>query len=298
MIRPPYLRKGDKVGIVSPSRSITFDEIHPSIRVLQKFGLEVVLGSHVFSRHNQFAGTDEYRREDFQQMLDDDSIRAILCSRGGYGAVRIIDKLNFTRFLLHPKWIVGYSDITVFHAHIHEHFGIETLHATMPKNILSDVPDDSIKSMINALFGYPVTYSCSRSPLSRDGSGEGILVGGNLSILCNLMGSASALNTEGKILFLEDVDEYLYHIDRMMMNLKRAKKLSGLAGFIVGGMTKMNDNTVPFGKLPGEIIAEAVTEFKYPVCFDFPAGHVERNLALIFGRKIKLSVGKQVMITF
>jgi len=298
MIRPPYLRKGDKVGIVSPSRSITFDEIHPSIRVLQKFGLEVVLGSHVFSRHNQFAGTDEYRREDFQQMLDDDSIRAILCSRGGYGAVRIIDKLNFTRFLLHPKWIVGYSDITVFHAHIHEHFGIETLHATMPKNILSDVPDDSIKSMINALFGYPVTYSCSRSPLSRDGSGEGILVGGNLSILCNLMGSASALNTEGKILFLEDVDEYLYHIDRMMMNLKRAKKLSGLAGLIVGGMTKMNDNTVPFGKLPGEIIAEAVTEFKYPVCFDFPAGHVERNLALIFGRKIKLSVGKQVMITF
>jgi len=298
MIRPPYLRKGDKVGIVSPSRSITFDEIHPSLRVLQKFGLEVVLGSHVFSRHNQFAGTDEYRREDFQQMLDDDSIRAILCSRGGYGAVRIIDKLNFTRFLLHPKWIVGYSDITVFHAHIHEHFGIETLHATMPKNILSDVPDDSIKSMINALFGYPVTYSCSRSPLSRDGSGEGILVGGNLSILCNLMGSASALNTEGKILFLEDVDEYLYHIDRMMMNLKRAKKLSGLAGLIVGGMTKMNDNTVPFGKLPGEIIAEAVTEFKYPVCFDFPAGHVERNLALIFGRKIKLSVGKQVMITF
>jgi len=298
MIQPPYLRKGDKVGIVSPSRSITFEEVHPCIRALQKSGLEVVLGSHIFSRFNQYAGTDEYRRKDFQQMLDDDSILAILCSRGGYGLIRIIDKLDFTRFLLHPKWIVGYSDITVVHAHIHERFGIETIHATMPKNILSDIPDDSFKSMINALFGFPLTYSCNRSPLSRNGSAEGILVGGNLSILYNLMGSVSELNTDGKILFLEDIDEYLYHIDRMMMNFKRAGKLSGLAGMIVGGMTKMNDNTVPFGKTTGEIIAEAVTEFKYPVCYDFPAGHVERNLALILGRKVRLSVGKDVTITF
>jgi len=298
MIQPAYLKKGDKVAIVSPSRSITFEEIHPSIRLLQKFGLEVVLGSHVFSRHNQYAGSDDHRTKDFQQMLDDDSIRAILCSRGGYGSIRIIDKLDFSRFLLVPKWIVGYSDITVFHSHIHECFGIETLHATMPINIQSDVADDTVRTMINALFGYPLAYSQSRSPLSRNGSGEGILIGGNLSILCNLMGSVSELNTQGKILFLEDIDEYLYHIDRMMMNLKRAGKLSELAGLIVGGMTKMNDNAIPFGKTPGEIIAEAVAGFNYPICFDFSAGHVEKNLALILGRKIKLSVGKQVTVTF
>ena len=298
MIQPPYLKKGDKVGIVSPSRSITFEEIHPSIRILQKFGLEVVLGSHVFSRHNQFAGSDDHRAKDFQQMLDDDSIRAILCSRGGYGSIRIVDKLDFSRFLLHPKWIVGYSDITVFHSHILECFGIETLHATMPKNIQSDLPDESVRTMINALFGKPLAYTQNRSPLSRDGYAEGILTGGNLSIIYNLMGSVSELNTKGKILFLEDIDEYLYHIDRMMMNLKRAGKLSSLAGLIVGGMTKMNDNEIPFGKTPDEIIAASVAEFKYPVCFDFSAGHVDRNQALILGRKIKLSVGKQISVTF
>ncbi|MEI6456035.1 MAG: LD-carboxypeptidase [bacterium] len=298
MIRPPYLKKGDRVGIVSPSRSITFEEVHPTIKVLQKFGYEVVLGSHVFSRQNQFAGPDEHRKNDFQQMLDDDSIRAIICARGGYGAVRIIDNLDFSRFIRHPKWIVGYSDITVFHSHIHSCCGVETIHATMPKNIVSEIPDDSVRSMVNALCGSQIIYSAERTELSREGYAEGILTGGNLSIIYNMMGSVSELKTEGKILFLEDLDEYLYHIDRMMMNLKRAGKLSGLSGLIIGGMTQMNDNKIPFGQTAEEIISDAVAEYSYPLCFHFPAGHTEKNLALIFGRKIKLSVGKQVQIVF
>ncbi len=298
MIQPVYLKKGDKIAIVSPARSITFEEVHPSIRVLQKSGLEVVLGSHVFSRYNQFAGTDEQRRMDFQQMLDDDSIRAILCSRGGYGSIRIIDRLNFERFIERPKWIIGYSDITVFHAHIHERYKVETLHATMPKNILSDIADDSPGTMINALFGYRISYSYPSMPFSREGIGEGLLVGGNISILVNLLGSVSELNTDGKILFLEDVDEYLYHLDRMMISLKRAGKLSRLKGLIVGGLSKMNDNAIPFGKTPVEIVAEAVSEFKYPVCFDFQAGHLDKNLALILGRKLRLTVGRKTELSF
>ncbi len=298
MIQPPYLKKGDKVAIVSPARSITFEEVHPSIRVLQKYGLEVILGTHVFSRFNQFAGSDDHRKKDLQQMLDDDSIRAIICTRGGYGSVRIIDNLDFTKFTRRPKWIVGYSDITVFHSHIHTCFGIETLHATMPKNILSDIPDDSVKSMVNTLFGGAVQYTMPGTKFSREGHAEGVLTGGNLSIIYNLMGSVSEPDTRGKILFLEDLDEYLYHVDRMMMNLKRAGKLSGLAGLILGGMSKMNDNTIPFGKSAEEIISEAVAEYKYPVCFNFPAGHTEKNMALILGRKIKFTVGKQVSIVF
>ena len=298
MIQPPFLKKGDKIGIVSPARSITFDEVHPAIRVLQRYGLEVVLGTHVFSQHQQFAGTDEQRRRDFQHFLDDPSIKAILCSRGGYGTIRIIDKLDFTRFCQHPKWIAGYSDAGVLHTHIHQCLGVETLHSTMPVNIVSEKMNDSLRTMLNALFGARLTYSFDKTPLSREGEAEGILTGGNLSILYNLMGSVSELMTDGKILFLEDVDEYLYHIDRMMMNLKRAGKLTNLKGLVVGGMSKMNDNTIPFGKTANAIIADMVREYKYPVCFDFPAGHQENNLALILGRKVKLVVGNEISLSF
>ena len=286
MIRPDYLKKGDKIAIVSPARSITFDEVHPAIRFFQHHGLEVVLGTHVFSKYNQFAGTDLQRCRDFQQMLDDDSIRAIVCSRGGYGTVRIIDQLDFTRFRMSPKWIVGYSDITVLHAHVHRQLGIETLHATMPVNIKTGKSDETLQTLVNALFGNPIAYSYPRPLLSRDGSSRGMLAGGNLSILHNLAGSLSELDTAEKILFLEDVDEYLYHIDRMMTAMKRAGKLARLKGLIVGGMNRMNDNVIPFGKTANEIIADVVKEYKYPVCFDFPAGHLEVNLALILGREI------------
>jgi muramoyltetrapeptide carboxypeptidase len=298
MISPAYLAKGDKIAIVSPARSITFEEVHPSIRFFQRHDLEVVLGSYIFSRHHQFAGSDEHRCKDFQMMLDDDQIRAIVCSRGGYGTVRIIDKLDFTAFQKYPKWIVGYSDITVLHAHIHQQLGVETLHAIMPVNIKEDRQGESVQTMVNALFGKQIIYSCPKSPLSREGNAEGLLVGGNLSILYSLNGSVSELDTAGKILFLEDVDEYLYHIDRIMMNLKRAGKLAKLKGLIVGGMTKMNDNQIPYGKTANEIIADTVKEYKFPVCFDFPAGHQDTNLALILGRTVSLRVEKEVKLSF
>ena len=295
---PPYLNPGDKIAIVSPARSITFDEVYPTIRLMQKWGLEVVLGTHVFNKENQFAGSDEQRVHDMQQMLDDETIRAILCSRGGYGTLRIIDRLDFSNFRKNPKWIIGYSDITVLHAHIHRHFGTETLHAVMPVNINPDVPAESLETLKNVIFGSKIAYTFNATQYSRPGESEGILVGGNLSILYSLMGSQSELDTAGKILFLEDVDEYLYHIDRMMMNLRRAGKLQKLRGMIVGGMDRMNDNAIPYGKTANQIIAEAVSEYDFPVCFDFPAGHGAKNLALILGRRIRLRVGTKVEIVF
>jgi muramoyltetrapeptide carboxypeptidase len=295
---PPYLNPGDKIAIVSPARSITFEEVYPTIKLMQKWGLEVVLGTHVFNRDNQFGGTDEQRTHDLQQMLDDESIRAVLCSRGGYGTLRIIDKLDFTKFQKNPKWIIGYSDITVLHAHIHRHFGIETLHALMPVNINQETPEDSLETMKNVIFGSKIGYTFNATRYSRPGDADGVLVGGNLSILYSIMGSRSEPDTAGKILFLEDVDEYLYHIDRMMMNLKRAGKLQKLRGLIVGGMDRMNDNAIPFGRSANQIIADAVSEYDFPICFDFPAGHGPRNLALILGRRIRLRVGAKVEIVF
>jgi muramoyltetrapeptide carboxypeptidase len=299
VITPPYLQKDDKVGIIAPARCINFEEVHPSIRVFQKWGLEVVLGTNIFRKCNQFAGKDDLRLADLQQMLDDDSIRAVICARGGYGTVRIIDRIDWTAFKRNPKWIVGYSDATVLHSHIHRHLGIETLHAIMPVNITGDdVTSDALETLKNALFGKIRSYSYPATALSRPGEAEGFLAGGNLSILYSLMGSASEIDTAGRILFLEDVDEYLYHIDRMMMNLQRAGKLKSLAGLIVGGMDRMNDNTVPYGKTANEIIAEAVADYKYPVCFDFPSGHGENNLALILGRKVKLKIENEVELVF
>ncbi len=298
MIRPAYLKKGDKIAIVSPARSITFEEVHPAIRFFQRHDLEVVLGSYVFSRQHQFAGSDEQRCRDFQHMLDDEKIRAIVCSRGGYGTVRIIDKLDFTRFRENPKWIVGFSDATVLHAHISRQFGIETLHAAMPVNMQGENKGETMQTMMNALFGKRITYSYPKPGLAREGRSEGVLVGGNLSILFSLMGSVSEPDMAGKILFLEDVDEYLYHVDRMMMNLKRAGKLDNLKGLIVGGMTGMKDNAIPFGKTAGEIVADAVKDYTFPVCFDFPAGHQDTNLALILGRKVSFSVDKEVELSF
>jgi muramoyltetrapeptide carboxypeptidase len=299
MITPPYLKRGDKIALVSPARRITPEEALPAIRIFEGWGLQVVEGDHLYDCFNQFAGPDESRLSDLQKALDDDSVRAVICSRGGYGTVRIIDRLDFSRFVQHPKWIAGYSDVTVMHSHIHRHFDIETLHAIMPVNI-KDQPgsSQSVTTLKKALFGEPIAYSIPASPLNRPGMAHGQLIGGNLSILYSLNNTSSDISTRGKILFIEDLDEYLYHLDRMMMNLRRSGKLEDLSGLIVGGMMKMHDNSVAFGKSAAEIIAEAVNDYPYPVCFDFPAGHLDDNRALVLGREVIFEVSDEVRLGF
>jgi muramoyltetrapeptide carboxypeptidase len=299
MITPPYLKKGDKIAIVAPARKTSPAEVETAFRIFRSWGLEVASGDHLFSSFNQFAGSDEQRQADFQQMLDDSSIRAIICSRGGYGTVRIIDRLDFTSFLQNPKWIVGFSDVTVLHSHIHRHYNVETIHAIMPVNFKDKCDSSpSLSTLKKALFGKEISYNFPVEQYSRKGSCKGQLVGGNLSILYSLTNTNSDISTNGKILFLEDLDEYLYHIDRMLMNLRRSGKLDGLAGLIIGGMTKMHDNEVPFNKTANEIIAEAVEDYPYPVCYNFPAGHVNDNHALILGREVKLEIDNKIKLFF
>lgn len=288
MNRPPHLKKGDKIGIVACARKISEQELQAPVEIIHSWGLEVVFGKNVFKSADQFSGTDEERTEDLQQVLDDSSVKAVISARGGYGTVRIIDKIDFAKFKMNPKWIIGYSDITVLHSHIHN-FGIETLHATMPINFTKNA--EATESLRKVLFGEALHYEVESHTLNRAGDAEGELVGGNLSLLFALTGSSSEIDTKGKILFIEDLDEYLYHVDRMMIALKRAGKLDGLKGLIVGAMSDMKDNTIPFGKTAEEIIIDAVKEYNYPVCFGFPAGHIDRNLAVVFGRGTVLKVG-------
>lgn len=291
MITPSYLHEGDTVGILATARKISNKEIQPSIAVFEKWGLKVMLSENLFKENHQFAGTDEERIADLQKMLDDTSIKAIFCARGGYGTLRVIDKIDFTKFKRNPKWLIGFSDITVLHTHIHTQCGIETIHAAMPINFPKDGSmNNAVETLRKTLFEEKIAYQIPAHPLNRKGTAGGILVGGNLSLLCALQGSVSDIDTRNKIFFIEDLDEYLYHIDRMMLSLKRAGKLKQLAGLIVGGMTEMKDNKIPFGKTAEEIIRETVKEFDYPVCFGFPAGHIEGNRAIILGRKIKLAV--------
>lgn len=297
MLRPSYLKKGDRIGILAPARKVSPEEIKFGLEVLTSWGLDVVLAKNLFKNQNQFSGSDPERAEDLQTMLDDDSIRAIISARGGYGTLRIVDKINFTKFIANPKWVIGYSDMTVLHAHIEKNFSIETLHAPMVFSFQKNA--DSLESLRRALFGELKNYSVKQeNSLMRNGEAEGILTGGNLSLIYALTGSVSDIETKGKILFLEDLDEYLYHMDRMMLHLKRAGKLENLAGLLVGGMTDMKDNTIPFGKTAEEIIFDAVAEYDFPVCFNFPAGHDTKNFALYLGRKIKLNVGENISVEF
>jgi muramoyltetrapeptide carboxypeptidase len=290
MITPPYLKKGDKMGIVAPAGKISKDAIRPALNRFHEWGLEIELGKNIFNTYNQFSGTDDERTADLQRMLDDTSIKLIVNARGGYGTLRIIDKLDFTAFCKHPKWIVGYSDITVLHSHIAKNFGIETVHGVMPSTFTAST--EAVETLYKALFNQALAYKVEPHKLNRTGKAEAEVTGGNLSLLYALSASRSDIDTKGKLLFIEDLNEHLYHIDRMMMNLKRAGKLNGLAGLIVGGMTDMKDNPTPFGKTAEEIIREAVDEYNYPVCFNFPAGHIEKNLALVFGRRARLSVSE------
>jgi len=292
MITPPYLKSGDIVAIVATARKVSPSEMDAAISTIRSWGLQVVTGPHLFGEKDQYSGTDEERLSDLQMMLDDKDIKAILCARGGYGTVRIIDQIDFSAFEKHPKWIVGYSDITVLHSHIQTQFGIETLHAIMPINFPDEGTEAAIESLRKALFGESLEYNIGTHPLNRTGSVSGVLTGGNLSILYSLNGTPSDIQTEEKILFIEDIDEYLYHVDRMMINLKRGNKLSGITGLIVGGLTKMNDNNIPYGKQAEQIISEYAQEAGIPVCFNFPAGHVADNRALIMGREVRLDINQ------
>ena len=297
MQKPLHLKQGDKVAIISTARKISEKEIEPAIEMLNKWGLIVVLGENLFKEDHQFSGTTKERTSDLQKALDDEMVKAVFCARGGYGTVQIIDELDFTKFVNSPKWIVGYSDVTVLHNQINQNFGIQTLHATMPINFPTNTKE-SLESLRKALFGEELNYDFDAHELNRNGSVEGILVGGNLSIIYSLTGTNSQIDTKDKILFLEDLDEYLYHVDRMMQNLKRAGLLENLAGLIVGGMSDMNDNDIPYGKSAIEIILDAVKEYSYPVCFDFPAGHIDNNRALVMGKNVKLVVDESCSLSF
>jgi len=300
MKRPDYLHPGDLVAIAAPARKVAPEELVPAVRLFESWGLRVLLPDGLFDTDHQFAGSDDTRASLFQQLLDNPEVRAIVCARGGYGSVRIIDKLDFSRFLQNPKWIVGYSDVTVFHSHIYQHFGIETLHAVMPINVPPDANKKTYpatETLRKALFGEPMAYRCPSHPLNRPGRAQGTLVGGNLSMLYSLCGSPSAISTDGKILFIEDLDEYLYHIDRMMMNLKRNGLFDHLAGLVVGQFSDMHDNAVPFGRTAEEIVLDCVREYSFPVCFNFPAGHNgSDNHALFLGRQADLQIGSETRL--
>ena len=289
------LNIGDKIGIISTARKISLEELKPSIKLLEEWGLKVVFGKNLFEEDNQFSGTVSQRSSDLQSMIDDDSIKAILCARGGYGTVQIIDKVDFSHLIKNPKWIIGYSDVTVLHSHLHQ-LGITSLHATMPINFEKNTPK-TLESLRSALFGLGnLTEINHHHYLNRFGTVEGEIIGGNLSILYSLLGSDSDIDTEGKILFIEDLDEYLYHIDRMMINLKRNGKFTKLKGLVVGSMSDMNDNTIPFGKKAEEIILSHTKEYNFPICFGFPAGHFDDNRALVFGKECKLEINENGVI--
>lgn len=286
----PKLKKGDKIAFVAPSWKVSEAQLAPAIRFFEQNGFEVVLSPHIYDRQNQFAGSDEQRRTDMQMMLDDSTVKAILCVRGGYGAVRFVDELNFDAFRRHPKWICGFSDITVLHSHLLT-LGFPALHSVMPITIKKETIDNQYNtSLLQALRGDSLRYEFAAHDSNRVGSAEGMLVGGNLSILYSLLASPSDLDTDGKILFIEDTDEYLYHIDRMMRALKRAGKLENLQGLVVGCMNKIHDGDTPFGQDVFNIIRTVCDGYDFPICFDFPAGHCGRNFALPLGTPARLSV--------
>ena len=289
-----FLKPGSKIVIAAPARMVTHEEMAFGIQWLKDMGFVPVYDDRLFNQHYIFSGDDDTRAAVFQDYLDNEEINAIWLARGGYGSIRIIDKLDFTNFLQHPKWIVGFSDGTILHGKLNR-LGVPSLHAAMPFYFANKTPKAK-QSLYDALTGKPLQYAFSSHPLNRCGEAEAEVVGGNLSVLIGLMGSETFPETDGKILFIEEVDEYIYHIDRMMHCLKRAGKLDRLKGLIVGGLTQIKDNAHPFGMTAEQVIAEAVSEYDYPVCFGFPAGHFDDNRALFFGQKSIIKVDSKTSV--
>lgn len=290
MTQPKSLQPNDKIAIISTARSIDIEKLNYAISVFNSWGLEVLESPNLRAVHHQFCGTDQQRTDDLQWALDNNEIKAIICFRGGYGTVRILDNIDYSNFIQNPKWIAGYSDVTALHNKISQ-FGIPSLHSTMPVNFKEN-SEAALASLKNALFGIEYSFECDYNTNNKLGTAKGKLIGGNLSMLYSLSGTKFDIDTEGKILFIEDLDEYLYHIDRIMWNLKLSGKLEILAGLIVGGMTDIHDNDTPFGSNVIEIILEAVKDYNFPVCFDFPAGHIDDNRTLILGKEHTLDVNK------
>ncbi len=289
---PPYLKKGDLIGITCPAGYMAAAKAQTCIHTLQSWGFDVMVGKTLGSKSkNYFSGTDEERRDELQAMLDDENIHAILCGRGGYGVTRIIDGLDFTKFKKKPKWIIGFSDITVLHAHLYTKIKLASLHAPMAV-AFNEGENKYIKALHNALIGKKAIYSCATHTFNKPGTVTAELVGGNLSLLAHLTGTASDINPNNKILFIEDIGEHIYNIDRMLYQLKRSGKLENLAGLIVGGFTDMLDTERPFGKKVYKLINEITAAYNYPVCFGFPVSHSKENYALKVGVSYTLKIGK------
>jgi muramoyltetrapeptide carboxypeptidase len=294
---PPYLKKGDTVAIVCTARKFFPEDAIPAKELLESWGLKTKLGATIGLDSCQLGGTDLERAADFQKMMDDENIKAIWCARGGYGTVRMVDLLDFTKFKKNPKWIMGFSDVTVLHSQANTE-RVASLHCIMPFTV-PKASDEVKETLRKALFGEQIEYVISSKPYDIQGKASGELVGGNLSILYSLLGSKSSLDTKNKILFIEDLDEYLYHIDRMMQNIKRNGYFENVKGLVVGGMTDMHDNEIPFGQNAVQIITAIAKEYNIPVCFDFPAGHVKDNRALQLGKKVDFEVNeKEVKLIF
>jgi muramoyltetrapeptide carboxypeptidase len=288
---PPYLKPGDTIGMLCPSGYMPYEKAVMAIETFTEWGFHIVPGKTLGSQFNYFSGTDEERLTDLQQMMDDDNIKAIFCARGGYGMGRIIDKVNFKKFKKNPKWIIGFSDITVLQSHLFSHYKIASLHAPMAAAFNDgECNNQYIQSLHDALTGQKAKYIITGNEFNKKGKTSGILVGGNLSLLAHLVGTSSDINTKNKILFIEDVGEYIYNVDRMMYQLKRSGKLDELSALIVGKFTEMKDTTTPFGQTTEEVIRSIVKEYDYPVCFNFPVSHEKENYALKIGVTYKLSV--------
>ncbi len=288
---PPYLKPGDTIGVLCPAGYMPYDKASTAIETLKEWGFRVVTGKTLGSQFNYFSGTDDERLADLQQMLDDENIRAIFCARGGYGMGRIIDNLSFAKFKKKPKWIIGFSDITILQSHLLSNCRIASLHAPMAGAFNDgELTNEYIQSLHDALIGRKAVYSCHGNEFNQKGKASGVLVGGNLSLLAHLCGSSSEINTENRILFIEDVGEYIYNVDRMLYQIKRCGKLDELAGLIIGKFTDMKDTTVPFGQTVDEVIKNMVKDYNYPICFGFPVSHEKENFALKIGVKYELTV--------
>lgn len=297
MIIPPFLKAGDTVALVCTARKFFPEDAKPAIDLLKSWGLNVKLGKTIGLDACQLGGTDVERAADFQAQLDDENVKAIWCARGGYGTVRIIDALDFTNFKQHPKWIMGFSDVTVLHSQLNVE-RVASLHSIMPFTV-PKAPEEVKETLRKALFGETISYTIPSKSYDIKGNASGELVGGNLSILYSLLGSKSAISTKDKILFIEDLDEYLYHIDRMMYNLKRNGYFEHVKGIVVGGMTDMHDNEIPFGQDEVQIITAISKEYNIPIAFEFPAGHQTDNCTLILGKQVDFEVNeKEVKLQF